>query len=243
MTQHQHSNPDHGAAGHSSDSADAPTDAPTEDVFDRSYWEDRYAAPGLTWSGNPNPVLVEEASALPPGRALDIGSGEGGDAIWLAEAGWRVTGVDISSNALDKARARAEAVASSSADRIAWEQYDLTEWAPVPRSFELVSSQFMHLADPARTSLFRALAAAVAPGGTLLIVGHDVSEVDERHRGHLAELMFTVDDVLAAIADEGLRIEVAESRERAVSTDGPSHAMSDVVVRASRPHDRDLEAP
>ena len=191
--------------------------------FDRAYWEVRYGAPGLTWTGNPNAVLVQEAATLAPGRALDIGSGEGGDALWLAGRGWAVTGVDISQNALDKARVRAEAVGVS----VTWEQHDLTEWTPEPRSFDLVTAHFMHLADPARGALFRALAAAVAPGGTLLVVGHDVTGHEE-HRDHMADLMFGVDDVLAAIDGEGLRVEVAESRLRS------GGELRDVVVRATR---------
>ena len=191
--------------------------------FDRAYWEERYGAPGLTWTGKPNAVLVDEAATLAPGRALDIGSGEGGDALWLAGRGWAVTGVDISQNALDKARVRAEAVGVS----VTWEQHDLTEWTPEPRSFDLVTAHFMHLADPARGALFRALAAAVAPGGTLLVVGHDVTGHEE-HRDHMADLMFGVDDVLAAIDGEGLRVEVAESRLRS------GGELRDVVVRATR---------
>lgn len=207
-----------------------------EGAFDRDYWEERYSAPGLTWSGNPNPVLVSEVSPLAPGRALDIGSGEGGDALWLAKQGWRVTGVDISMNALEKARARAESVDVDAASRIRWEQRDLTAWSPDPASFDLVSSQFMHLPGPARSVLFRALAAAVAPGGTLLIVGHDASEhEDGGHRAHLGELMFSVDDVLAAIGDEGLLVTVAEIRERQAETPtGEAITMRDVVVRATR---------
>ena len=196
-------------------------------TFDRAYWEDRYGAPGSTWSGRPNAVLVTEATELAPGRALDIGSGEGGDAIWLALRGWSVTGVDISQNALDKAAERA----SSAGVRIEWEQHDLSEWMPQPSSFDLVTSHFMHLPALLRTPLFAALAAAVAPGGTLLIVGHDISGAHQHH----AELMFTIDDVLADIAGTALRVEVAESRPRTgVAADGTVTEMADVVVRATR---------
>lgn len=209
-----------------------------EHRFDRPYWEDRYAAPGLAWSGDPNPVLVAEAALLTPGRALDIGSGEGGDALWLATRGWRVTGVDIAVNALEKARARAESVDPSAAARIEWQQRDLTAWSPGPRSFDLVSSQYMHLPEPTRTTLFRSLAAAVAPGGTLLIVGHDLTDQDHEggeHRDHHRELMFGVDDVLAAIEGAQLRVEVAESRSRRhdAAHDGAT-TVRDVVVKATR---------
>jgi SAM-dependent methyltransferase len=229
----------------------------------RDYWEDRYAGPGLEWSGNPNPVLVAEATPLTPGRALDIGSGEGGDALWLAARGWRVVGVDIAVNALDKARVRVESVDPSAAAHIEWQQHDLTAWAPDPRSFDLVSSQFMHLPEAARTSLFRGLAAAVAPGGTLLIVGHDAAEgEDAAGRGsghgphahanagvgasaiagpgggphqHFLDLMFRVDDVLTAIDGEGLRVDVAEVRARAAPHASHDAPLRDVIVKATRP--------
>ena len=195
----------------------------THEIFDRDYWEERYGAPGFTWTGNPNAVLVEETVSLTPGRALDIGSGEGGDAIWLASNGWHVTGVDISQNALDKA---AERAGEAGVD-VTWELHDLLDWAPTPKSFELVTAHFMHLAEPERGVLFRSLAAAVAPGGSLLIVGHDVTGHDE-HRAHMAALMFGVGDVLAAIDGQGLNVVVAESRERATG------GLRDVVVRATR---------
>ena len=207
-----------------------------EHSFDRDFWEDRYASNERAWSGNPNPVLVSEAAQLTPGRALDIGSGEGADALWLAQQGWQVTGVDIAANALDKARAHAQSVDPAAATRIDWQQRDLTEWSPEPRSYDLVSSQFMHLPKPAMTTLFRSMAAAVAPGGSLLIVGHDVSDVHEHseHRGHLSERMFSVDDVLDAIKGENLRIVIAESRSRHSSPAQGSEFFHDVVVMASR---------
>ncbi len=204
--------------------------------FDRQYWEDRYAAEGLAWSGDPNPVLVTEAAQLAPGRALDIGCGEGADAFWLAEQGWQVTAVDIAVNALDKAQAHAESVDPEAAARIGWQQHDLTEWSPAPQAFDLVSSQFMHLPRPTMTTLFRSLSAAVAPGGTLLIVGHDASDVDEgsEHHAHLGELMFTVEEVLAAIKDDGLQVKVAESRQREAAPPNGREFVHDVVVMASR---------
>ena len=209
---------------------------PTFNPFDRPYWEDRYSSPGFTWSGNPNAVLVAEVTPLAPGRALDVGSGEGGDALWLASRGWQVTGVDIATAALDKARAHAESVNPAAAARIRWEQHDITDWSPEPQSFDLVSAQFMQLAEPARSVLFRTLAAAVAPGGTLLIVGHDAVGVEfDEPRAHMRDLMFTAEDVVAAIADE-LTVETAESRARQLDGAHEHGPMpNDVVVRATRP--------
>lgn len=203
--------------------------------FGHEYWEQRYGEPGLTWSGSPNPVLVTEASSLHTGRALDIGSGEGGDALWLASRGWQVTAVDIAVNALTKARERVESIDADAATRIDWQQHDLTEWAPEPRSFDLVSSQFMHLPEPYRSSLFRALALSVAPGGTLLIVGHDAADPDESgHRAHLIELMFSPDDVATAIDGAGLTLDVAESRARSGAREQRHGHLHDVVVKAVR---------
>jgi SAM-dependent methyltransferase len=208
--------------------------SPGSNPFGRPYWEDRYGAPGYTWSGNPNPVLVTEATPLAPGRALDVGSGEGGDALWLARRGWNVTAVDIATNALEKARERAESVVSAAAARIQWVQQDLTAWSPQPETYDLVSAQFMHLPQPHRSALFRSLAAAVAPGGTLLIVGHDASDLDldpDEHGARLDELMFTADDVVTDL-DGTLRIEVAESRRRQPGAGhGLTSVMRDVVVR------------
>lgn len=205
--------------------------------FDQQYWEERYAGEALTWSGAPNAVLVAEASSLTPGRALDIGSGEGADSLWLAQHGWRVTAVDFAETALEKARARAESADPDAATRVDWQQHDVTQWSPPLRSFDLVSAQFMHLPEPARSTLFRAIAAAVAPGGALLIVGHDASDFDENsdHRAHLVEKMFTVDDVISAIDGEGLRINVAESRQRQLSVAGGHDFHHDIIVRATRP--------
>lgn len=211
-----------------------------EQSFGRKYWEDRYAESELAWSGKPNSVLVTEARKLSPGRAIDIGSGEGADALWLAMQGWQVTGIDFASSGLAKARARAEATDRDAAARIDWQRRDVTEWAPAPRSFDLVSAQFMHMPEPTRSALFRSLAAAVAPGGALLIVGHDADDFAENsdHRAHLVEKMFTVDNALAAINDEGLSVKIAESRRREAPVPGGTDFHHDIVVMARREPER-----
>ncbi len=114
---------------------------------------------------------------LRPGSALDVGSGEGADAIWLARQGWRVTAVDISSVALARAAERASQDAEASG-RITWAHHDLTASPPPAGTFDLVSAQFMHLPLAQRTELHHRLAASVAPGGTLLIVGHHPSDLE-----------------------------------------------------------------
>ncbi len=133
--------------------------------FSKAYWEDRYQTHAAVHDRAPSPQLVAEAADLVPGTALDAGCGEGADAIWLAARGWRVTAVDIAPTALRTAREHPGA-----AD-IDWVSADLTDWAPAAEHFDLVSAQYVHPAAPHGTLVAR-LAAAVAPGGTLLVVDH-----------------------------------------------------------------------
>ncbi|GAA3466192.1 bifunctional NAD(P)/FAD-dependent oxidoreductase/class I SAM-dependent methyltransferase [Nonomuraea roseola] len=140
------------------------------DVTEQEFWDSRYAGSDRIWSGNPNVALVREAADLEPGTALDLGCGEGGDAVWLAARGWRVTATDISRVALERAAAHAKQ--AGVADRIDWQQHDLGASFP-EGSFDLVSAHFLHSpGDMPREKILRFAAAAVAPGGVLLIVGH-----------------------------------------------------------------------
>jgi SAM-dependent methyltransferase len=143
----------------------------TEDHDDsQSFWDAHYTRHPDVWSGDPNPVLVDELADRSPGTALDLGCGEGSDAIWLAGRGWRVTAVDVSAVALTRAAERAEA--AGVADRITWDRHDLDETFPVG-SFDLVTAHYLH--SPQHRQPRRLLdhaVRAVADGGTLLLVGH-----------------------------------------------------------------------
>lgn len=141
----------------------------TEQPDAQTWWTERYGDAPI-WSGRPNRALVETVGALHPGRVLDLGSGEGGDALWLAEHGWRVTAVDIAPNALE--RGRVEAERRGLGDRVTWQQADLTTWHTDER-YDLVTAAFLHssIAFP-RAAVLRAATTAVAPGGHLLVVGH-----------------------------------------------------------------------
>jgi SAM-dependent methyltransferase len=133
-------------------------------------WEEHYAERKRVWSGRANVRLVEVAASLPPGRALDLGCGEGGDAMWLAEHGWQVTAVDISQTALD--RAAADARARNMTDRIDFARHDLPDTFP-EGVFDLVSAQFLHsMTELDRPRVLRLGADAVTAGGLLLIVDH-----------------------------------------------------------------------
>ncbi|MBN9102028.1 MAG: class I SAM-dependent methyltransferase [Pseudonocardia sp.] len=204
----------------------------THPVFDKAFWDARYAEADAVWSGNPNPVLVAEAADLPPGSALDIGSGEGADAIWLAGRGWTVTGLDVSDVALQRAAAHAGAAGV----RITWRQADLTLDAPVGTGFDLVTAQFMHLPSEQRRALHRRLAAAVAPGGTLLVVGHHPSDLGTIPRPPLPDLFFTASDVAAELDPDQWEVLCEEARPRPVvhPDSGLTVTIHDTVLRARR---------
>lgn len=146
-------------------------DRPRSDDFGAEYWEDRYQAVGPRIPHDPSPSLVAETAGLPPGRALDAGCGPGADALWLAARGWHVTAVDVSATAIARARDRAQAAGDEVAARIEWIHADLTTWNTGDRRFNLVTSHYVHAPGPAE-DLFGRLASWVAPGGTLLVVGH-----------------------------------------------------------------------
>ncbi|MFD7511105.1 class I SAM-dependent methyltransferase [Streptomyces sp. NPDC059853] len=136
----------------------------------QEYWDDRYRENGRLWSGMPSAALVREVHGLTPGSALELGCGEGADAVWLALTGWRVTAVDISAVALE--RARAHAAERGLGERVEWQRHDLAVSFP-EGTYDLVCALFLHstVALP-RERILRRAAAAVAPGGTLLVVGH-----------------------------------------------------------------------
>lgn len=192
-------------------------------------WDERYRSSPEVWSGNPNEVLVAEIASLRPGTALDAGAGEGGDAFWLAERGWRVTAVDVSGVAIERAAKRA----SERGLTITWLRADLVNNA-APGTYDLVTTHFLHVPKAEQPKLFRHLAAAVAPGGTLLVVGHDFSDMGKLPRPDLAEYGWTAQDVVAVL-DDGWAIDVAETRARQTTgQDGERISIGDAVVRARR---------
>ncbi|PNE37705.1 class I SAM-dependent methyltransferase [Streptomyces noursei] len=191
----------------------------TDTVPDEEFWDARYAESNRIWSGNPNVVLVREVRDRAPGTALDLGCGEGADAIWLATQGWRVTAVDVSGVALG--RAAEQAAAAGVADRIDWQRRDLTVSFP-EGGFDLVSAQFLH--NPGeifRERILRTAASAVAPGGVLLVVGHAGAPPWEHAHAHPMERFPTTEEVLAALALPAQEWEVQLSEEFARVQHGP----------------------
>lgn len=208
------------------------------ELFTAEFWDERYGSRPAVWSGRPNQRLVERAADLAPGTALDVGSGEGADAIWLAARGWRVTGVDVSRVALARAAARALQVTEDPelAARITWRQADVFDFEPEPGAYDLVSAQFMQLPSEARPAFHAKLAAAVRPGGSLLVVAHDHSDLDTTMgRLHLPDLFFTAEEVVAGLDSEAWEVLVAASLPRpAVDPDGNPVTVRDAVVHAVR---------
>lgn len=205
-------------------------------VMDEAFLDERYRSSTALWSGRPNPQLVTEAADLVPGAALDVGCGEGADAVWLAERGWRVTAVDLSFVALERAAAHAVEVSDDVARLIDWVHADLTEWLPGAATYDLVSAQFTHLRKDPREVLFRRLAASVSAGGTLLIVGHHPSDMQTAvPRPPVLELFFTASDVAALLEPDEWETVVSEARARpTLDPDGRTVTIHDAVLRARR---------
>jgi SAM-dependent methyltransferase len=223
-------------AGHGIGDAHSHWQHPAEMVIDESFWEERYRSRIAVWSGNPNAQLVQEAGGLVPGAALDVGCGEGADAIWLAERGWHVSAIDVSATALERGAARAREMGTEVDRRIEWLRRDLMEWAPAEAYYDLVSVQFMQLPSAQRESLFARLAASVAPGGTLLIVGHHPSDLQTTAPlPQMAELFYTASDVVDGLDTRMWDVLTSTARERsATDPDGVPVTIYDTVVRAQR---------
>lgn len=206
-----------------------------------TYWENRYREHGRSWSGNVNAALEREIAGVAPGTALDLGSGEGGDALWLARQGWAVTAVDIAPSAL-----AIGAAAQQVDDDITWIAADLADWVP-PTSYDLVTACFLHsTVELPREAILRRAAEAVAPGGTLLIVGHaGLPHWHDRERDgdpHTAQAFPTPDEVHAdlfaddspLVADDWTALTSALIERLAVAPDGSSGMITDSVLKLRR---------
>jgi SAM-dependent methyltransferase len=196
----------------------------------KAQWEEHYGERERVWSGRVNVQFADVVADLAPGRALDLGCGEGGDAVWLAERGWHVVAVDISDTALGRAREAADS--RGVADRIEFVQLDLSDSFP-DGTFDLVSSQFLHSTVPLdRTKILANAAAALRSGGLLVIVDHGsappwVSKLDHHHEFPSAE------EVIAGLdlsADEFERLRVEAVERQAVGPEGQQRPWMDNVM-------------
>ncbi len=196
-------------------------------------WDERYRMPGFVWSTQPNRFLPPAVVGMTPGRALDLACGEGRNAVWLATRGWDATGVDFSATGLEKAARLAE----TNHVTIEWVCADVTTWQP-SELFDLVILFYLQLPEPQRRATLGSAARALAPGGTLLVVAHDLTNLTDGIGGPQdPAVLSTPDDVrgdldVSGIAD--LIVEQAERIERPVKTDTGTVMAIDCLVRAHR---------
>jgi len=203
--------------------------------MDEAFWDARYGTADRIWSGKPNPQLVADTAELAPGRALDVGAGEGADAIWLAERGWTVDALDISGVALQRGRAEATARGADIAARIDWLHADVLSDELPAGPYDLVSLQFMHFSKADRTSLFQRCIAAVAPGGTLQVVAHHPPDLHTTaHRPKMPDFFYAADEV-AELLDEDWTVVACDARPRsATDPHGDPISIHDAVLVARR---------
>lgn len=194
-------------------------------------WDRMYADREQVWSGKPNGALVAEVAGLPPGRALDVGCGEGADAVWLASRGWEVTALEVSGVALERAAGHARDAGVT----IQWVHAGLAEAALPPASFDLVSAQYPALLRTPDAAAERALLAAVAPGGVLLLVHHAGMETRQVHDSGFDPADYVWPSMVAALLNDDWEVELDEQRPRTAPDGGAgAHHTHDLVLRARR---------
>jgi SAM-dependent methyltransferase len=207
-------------------------------TYDRTYWEQLWAKtlrehPDKVAQRPPNPHLIGEVASLSPGRALDAGCGHGAETLWLAAHGWEVTAIDFSASALAHAKSSAEALGPDVAEHITWLEADLAEWTPPRNHFDLVVSLYVHVAGSV-DEMVRRMASGVAPGGTLLMVGHGpIDPATGKPTAAANQVQVSVETAVAALDtgsdSSGWELVVAEERPRAVAATGV-----DAVIVARR---------
>lgn len=213
---------------HTAHEGHAEFDAHKGHEFEQPYWQQHWAGGTSAQHRAPaNPYLASETAELSPGQALDAGCGAGAEAVWLAEQGWQVTGVDISGNALDVARAHARR--AGMAERLEWVETDLLAWEPA-RTWDLVVTSYAHAPIP-QLDFYRHLSEWVAPGGSLVIVAH---ADDPAHRHHPREASVTPDSITALFGAPAWQVHTAKEHTRTVDTPAGGTQLQDVVVRVRR---------
>lgn len=199
--------------------------------MDGGAWDAIYAEKPAMWSGEPNAQLVAQAADLTPGTALDVGCGEGADAVWLAGRGWDVTASDISGLALERARAHA----ASTGAAITFVQSDVTSDPPAAGSYDLVSAQFFQLPEPPRNRAMRVLGEAVSPGGHLLVVGHHPShDTTSAGKPRAVDRLYAPQEISTLFPVLEWDEVVSETRERTAMHHGEMTDLVDTVVMLRR---------
>jgi SAM-dependent methyltransferase len=203
--------------------------------MDSRQWDERYSGAGFQWKTEPNQFVAAELADLPPGRALDLAAGEGRNSVWLAERGWRLTAVDFSQVGLAKGR-KLSAMRGLGDGLIDWVVADLRDYQPPPRAFDLVLIAYLQVGAELRETVLARAAAALAPGGTLFIVGHDLSNLTEGTGGPQdPAVLYTAEALRAGLSGlPGLTVRRAEAVRRVVHTGNGAAIAIDTLVRAVR---------
>ncbi|MFD3665287.1 class I SAM-dependent methyltransferase [Streptomyces sp. NPDC058659] len=219
------------ASGSPASDISSPGDGYLGDPVVRAEWDSRYADRHQLWSGRPNGALVAESADLVPGRVLDVGCGEGADAVWLARGGWDVTALEVSGVALERAAGHAR---DAGVD-VRWVHATLTEAGLAPASFDLVSAQYPALLRTPDAAAERALITAVAPGGVLLLVHHAGMDTQQADDSGFDPADYVWPSMVAALLGDDWVVEVDEQRPRVAPEGGAgAHHTDDVVLRARR---------
>jgi SAM-dependent methyltransferase len=204
------------------------------DAYDQSFWEELWSKtlrdhPDQVAQRPPNAHLTSEIVNLPPGRALDAGCGHGSETLWLAAHGWQVTAVDFSPAALAHARSTAETLGPTIAAAIDWIEGDLAAWTPQPSRYDLVVCLYVHIAG-SLPEMVQRMAAGVAPGGTLFLVGHrPIDPISGAATPAAGQTQVSVDAALAALDPGDWEVVIAADRTRDAAGTGV-----DAVIRARR---------
>lgn len=200
--------------------------------MDSAGWDDRYKATERLWSSGPNVFVESRLADREPGRGVDLGSGEGRNALWLAERGWEMTAVDFSSVAIDRGRGISDRVEFIEADVFSWVQEEDLEG-----SLDLVLVAYLQVDMGKLESLVRATSAWLRPGGELFMIGHDVSNIQEGIGGpQVPEILWEADSILEWLGD--LRVIEGGVVERPVEVDGDVRYARDTLIRAGATDDR-----
>ena len=201
--------------------------------MDSQGWDDRYAASELVWGTAPNQWVVRELTGSTHGRALDLATGEGRNAIWLATQGWEVTGLDFSAVALERAERLTAELPDEVADRLTWRHGDARTQEGPAGGYDLVLIAYLQLPAADRRAALHRAAEALAPGGTLLVVAHDLTNLTEGVGGPQdPTVLFTPEDVLADLAEYGLHTVRAERVHRTVGEPGHGGGLTSVAIDA-----------
>lgn len=203
--------------------------------MDAQEWNERYAETSLLWSATPNRWVAAELADRPPGPALDLGAGEGRNALWLAARGFTVTAVDFSTVALDRGRQQAEA-AQIPAERLTWITADLLDYRPTALSFDVVVIAYLQLPEQPRRIVTARAVEALAPGGVLLVIGHDLANLTYGTGGpQTADVLFRPEDAVADIRATGRPVSIVRADSVRRPVDGSDRDAIDVLVRAEAP--------